>query len=118
MRHRLAIAISSLVAAAVLAVGLTAAGFGPVSVPAAAEVGDGATGTTAEGVEPEVVFVKPAPEPRTVVVKKRVEQQEGRSGTTCAGPGTAWGSGDDDEDDDERESAHERREHEREHDDD
>jgi hypothetical protein len=138
MRRRIAIAISSLVAAAVLAVGLAATGFGPEprSTPAGAAGTDvvqnvGAE-TVVQGVEPEVVYVKSAPKPETVVVKKRV------NGTTA---GNARVSSDrvrtrrspEDDDDDRgehrresakerrearREDAHERREREHEYEDD
>ncbi|MEX1296275.1 MAG: hypothetical protein AB1Z67_08905 [Candidatus Limnocylindrales bacterium] len=108
MRQRLAIAISSLVAAAVLAVGLTAAGFGPEPRPATAEEPPSAAIEGAvEDVEREVIYVEPAPKPETVVVKKRVQQ---RSGSTAAGSTTRGSaSRSDDDDDDEAEDRHEHR---------
>ena len=139
MRQRVAIAITSLVAAAVLAVGLSAAGFGPVPGAAQDEVADlaatGATVTVAEPgdpAEPEIIYVEPAPQPKTVVVKKRVQQRASNSGSAGSREVRATRSDHDDDDDEHeyeresakerresrRESAKERREHEREHEDD
>ena len=122
MRQRLAIAVSSLVAAGVLAVGLTAAGFGPGSRtdfdPAAQVVAAEAVAETpVETIEPEVVYVKPAPKPKTVVVKKRVTASSSAAGTRAgaASPKSNRVSATrvrDDEREHEREREHE---HEREH---
>ena len=120
MRQRLAIAISGLVAAAVLAVGLTAAGFGPEPRPAAAEEVEAvAAETTIEDTEPEVVYIKPAPKPQTVVVKKRVQQKAASSAKKSTKRTRATRSGDDDDEAEERrerrrESVKERREERRE----
>ncbi len=89
MSQRLAITVSSLAAAGVLAVGLTAAGFGPGNRtdfdPAAQVVAaEAAAGTPVENTEPEVVYVKPAPKPKTVVVKKRVTAKSGATGAASA----------------------------------
>jgi hypothetical protein len=120
MRQRLAIAISAIVAAAVLAVGLTAAGFAPEPRPAAAEAAESpAIEAAVEDLEPEIVYLKPAPKPKTVVVKKRVEDRASGS----AGQGSqrlrASRSGDESDDDEDRrehrrESAKERQEDRRE----
>ena len=125
MRQRLAIAISGLVVAAVLAVGLTAAGFGPGPRPAAAEeVETVAAATSVEDAEPEVVYIEPAREPETVVVKKRVKQRA--SGAADQGSRQVRATRYEDDDDEaehrrerRRESAKERREErrEREHED-
>lgn len=134
MRQRPAIAISAIVAAAVLAVGLTAAGFVPEPRPAAAEeVEAAAVESAVEDPGPEVVYIEPAPEPKTVVETKRV--QDGGSGSAKKGSQRArasWPEDDDDDDEDRRErrresarerledrreEAKERRERERERDD-
>jgi hypothetical protein len=117
MSQRLAITVSSLVAAGVLAVGLTAAGFGPGSRtdfdPAAQVVAaEAVAGTPVETIEPEVVYVKPAPKPKTVVVKKRITAG---SSATSTRSGAASGKSDrvratrvrDDEREYEREREHE-----------
>jgi hypothetical protein len=138
MRRRIAIAISSLVAAAVLAVGLAASGFGPEprSTPAEAAGTDVAESVTAESmvadVEPEVVYIKPAPKPETVVVKKRVSGSvAGNAGKGSERVRSRRSAEDDDDDRGEhrreaakerresrRENAKERREREHEHEDD
>jgi len=128
MRQRLAIALSGLVAAAVLAVGLTAAGFGPEPRPAAAdEIEAVAAETTIEDTEPEVVYIKPAPKPKTVVVKKRVQQKATGSARKDTKRARVMRSGDDDDEaehrresrkerrQERREEAKERREERREH---
>ena len=120
MRQRLAIAISAIVAAAVLAVGLTAGGFVPEPRPVAAEeVQAPATGTAVEDFEPEIVYIEPAPSPKTVVVKKRVNDQGSGSVKESSQRIRASRSGDDDDDDEDRrerrrESAKERQEDRRE----
>lgn len=82
MRQRLAIAVSSLVAATILAVGLSAAGFGPATLDAADDdqgdpASQGSAAELAEALEPEVIYVEPAPSPRTVVKVKRVHAGDG-----------------------------------------
>ena len=75
MRQRLAIAISGLAAAAVLAAGLSVAGFGAASRPPGSDQGADAavSGAVEEAtLEPEVVYVEPAPTPKEVVVTERV----------------------------------------------
>jgi hypothetical protein len=113
MRQRLAFAISILAAAGVLAVGLTAAGFAPQprsdggTVAEAADVEMPATEGTAARTDPEIVYIKPAPEPKTVVVKKRVQAPASSSrSTSTRAVRTTRASGDDDRY--EREGSHER----------
>ena len=126
MRQRVAIAISSLVAAAVLAVGLTAAGFGPAPQAALGEEAElavtDATVDVAEPdeiTEPEVIYVKPAPKPKTVVVKKRVKQQPASSsGSASRKVVRASRSHDDDDRAEHRREREHEHEHEREDDDD
>lgn len=83
MRQRLALAVSSLVAASVLAVGLSAAGFGPNAPTIAGddehEVTQGTSDDSTEATEPEVIYVKPAPSPKTVVKVKRTKAKDGGS---------------------------------------
>jgi ABC-type antimicrobial peptide transport system permease subunit len=122
MRQRLAIAISGLVAAAVLAVGLTAAGFAPESRSVAAEVPDVTPVESVERVdelEPEVVYVKPAPEPKTVIVTKRAKSATKSKKNTAASRNTrqvraARSDDDDHRAEERREASKERRERERE----
>jgi hypothetical protein len=99
MRQRLALIISGTVTAAVLAVGLSAAGFGPSS-GFATDDGAGADGTVTAAdaaPEPEVVYVKPAPKRKTVVVTRQVAQRDtsAKSGTSAkrakSGPGARSG---------------------------
>ena len=73
MRQRIAIAISSITAAAVLAIGLTAAGFGPGNGLAATEL-PAEDEVAAQPPEPEIVYVKPAPKRKTVVVTEKVQK--------------------------------------------
>ncbi len=72
MPQRLALIAAAAAATIVLAVGLAAAGFVPVARPGEPAVAafDSATITTEAAPEPEVVYVKPAPSPKTVVVQK------------------------------------------------
>lgn len=127
-RQRLAIAISSSTAAIFLAVGLSAAGFGPL--PRQAPL-DGQVESVAAGVAddqsiatptPEVVYIAPAPSPRTVVVPRRVAangQATRKASDASKRRSTRAVRRDDDEREHEREHDDDReREHEREHDDD
>ena len=124
MRQRLAIAISSLVAAAVLVVGLTVAGFGPEQRSATGEEVEAvAAETTVEDTEPEIVYIKPAPKPKTVFVKKPVQQKATGSAKKNTKRTRTTRSGDDDDEAERRrerrrESAKERREERREREDD
>ena len=115
MRQRIAIAISSITAAAVLAIGLTAAGFGPgnglaaTDPPAREEV-------AAQAPEPEIVYVQPAPERETVVVTKKVQKSStAKARANKAKPVRRTTVGSTRERDDEHEREHEREHHEREH---
>jgi hypothetical protein len=81
MVKRLGIAIGALAAAAVLTVGLVAAGFGPAprngEAVEAASVASGAEQAGKPGREPEVVYVKPARKPRTIVVERTAARSSG-----------------------------------------
>jgi hypothetical protein len=115
MRQRLAIAISGVVAAGVLTVGLAAAGFGPEPRPdVRAAVDAEAVDRTVEDTEPEVVYIKPAPTPETVVVTKRAKPADGGSGSASRQVRAARSGDDDDEAEHRRESAKERRDERRE----
>jgi len=75
MMKRIAILIGSVAAVGVLTVGLVAAGFGPVatSAPEIAEAASTATEgakATPEAKKAKVVYVKPAPKQRTIVVER------------------------------------------------
>lgn len=112
MRQRLAIATSSLVAAAVLAIGLGAAGFAPE--PRSQAGGDGlgssVAGTIAEPtIEPEVVYVAPRPTPGTVVVTRRSSDGSAQSSTRDRTLVRATRSDDEDDDEDEAEHRAERK---------
>jgi hypothetical protein len=110
-RHRLAIAISSAVAACFLAVGLSAAGYGPLPRQDANEapsaLGEAALGEAAAvadmDMEPEVVYVQPAPNRKTVVVTQRARTAETASRGTVQPRSRSIGGDDDDRDDHERE---------------
>lgn len=86
MRQRLALAVSSLVAATVLVVGLSAAGFGPMARPAAGDDPDDATvggsaADVAEASETEVVYIEPARKPKPVIKVKQVQAADGGDST-------------------------------------
>ena len=126
MRQRLALAISSVVAASVLAVGLSAAGFGPNAPTVAsdddfevaqANADDPTEDELTEAVEPEIVYVKPAPAPKTVVKVKRTKAKDGGSAKRRTSRVRAEDREDERERDDEWERKRERRE-DRERDDD
>lgn len=85
MPQRLALAAAAVAATVVLAVGLVAAGFAPVPAgqPAAASLEQPASDLEAEqSLEPEVVYVQPAPTPKTIVLEQRA--QATRSGSTSS----------------------------------
>jgi hypothetical protein len=124
MPQRLALAAAALAAAVVLTVGLVAAGFAPTSSgqPVSANLAE----TTAEEalaeptLEPEIVYVRPAATPRTIVLEKQAPAvRSGSSGTVTASISSSRRERDDDDryerDDDERD---ERDDDERERDDD
>jgi hypothetical protein len=120
MRQRLAIAVSSLVAAGVLAVGLSAAGFGPGAQPAAGEEPDVATvqetaPAVAEAAEPEVVYVEPAPKAKTVVKVKRVQATGSGTAERRTAPVRSVEREDEHEEAEHRSERRETREHEHEH---
>ena len=80
MIQRLAITIAGIAATIVLTVGLVAAGLVPASssdalaepvLPAL----DAKVAADSGAVEPDVVYVRPAPKPKTVVVEKPAERR-------------------------------------------
>lgn len=78
MFERLAITAVGVTATVVLTVGLAAAGFAPrtaepdVSVDAALLAAETSAAPSAEAtLEPEIIYVKAAPTPRTVIVERR-----------------------------------------------
>ncbi|MCY7417678.1 MAG: hypothetical protein LH650_04130 [Chloroflexi bacterium] len=81
MIHRLAILIGSIAAAAVLALGFAATGFGPAAAPADAEqptagaasaaIPDAATIKPITRVETTTVYVRPAAKPMVIHITKR-----------------------------------------------
>jgi hypothetical protein len=75
MVQRLAITVGGIAATVVLTVGLVAAGFVPGSSPAtladpASAAGEDTATTAGDQIEPEIVYVKPAPKARTIVVER------------------------------------------------
>jgi hypothetical protein len=92
MLERLAITAVGVTATVVLTVGLAAAGFAPRSTEpdtsvdaallAAAEAS--ASPTAAPTLEPEIVYIKPAPTPRTVVVERQTAARDGSTGQGSA----------------------------------
>lgn len=133
MRKRIAIIVGSAGAATVLAVGLAAAGFGPVP-GASAGTADGAEPAIAQAaveallapwdgsdaalapvvqVEEEVVYIRPAATPKTIRVT-RVAAAPARSAADDDGGRRVRADDDDDDDDDAREDRREEREDERE----
>jgi hypothetical protein len=82
MIHRLAIIIGSVAAAAVLALGFAATGFGPAAAPADAEQPPAAVALAVDGpaaspitrVDTTTVYVRPAAKPKVIHVTKRVAE--------------------------------------------
>jgi hypothetical protein len=110
MRQRLALTISSLAAAGVLAVGLSAAGFGPVDrAESSDDQGTETIAAATQATEPEVVYIKPAPEPTTVVVTRRSKGSDDGTRTRASSRTRAT------EREDEHEEAEHRREERQEH---
>lgn len=118
MIKRVALLVGSLAAAGVLALGLAAAGYGPVTTLEDSGVAgdqalfDDAAGAVTDAVvqvETETVYVKPAPEPRVIHVTRKVSAKKAAAANTSA---RAKRSGDDDDDDEHEEREHEEREHE------
>lgn len=110
MRQRLAITISSAAAAVVLAVGLSLAGFGPVNRSSASEDGapEAAAAVHRSSVEPEVVYIEPAPPPRTVTVNE--DRARSAASSTRQDRSVARTGFDDDDDDEDREDREDRAE--------
>ncbi len=120
MPQRLALITASVVATIVLTVGLVAAGFVPVpragqAVEAASNVSPTVTeDATQPSAEPEVVYIKPAPKPKTVVVEQPVSTKSSASRKNASAPRTTSVNtkrGDDDA----SERSTDGREHEHEH---
>ena len=105
MIHRLAISIGTIAAAAVLAIGFAASGFGPAAAPVDAEQSSSGVLTTepvvavseisVDATKPitkvvtETVYVEPAPKPKVVHVTKRApaataKQKPSRTKQTAA----------------------------------
>ncbi len=82
MPQRLALITASVVATVVLTVGLVAGGFAPVPQPGQpVDAASADTAVTAEqaidpGSKPEVVYVKPAPSPKTIVLEKQTASKK------------------------------------------
>lgn len=120
MIKRIALAIGSIAAAGVLALGLAAAGFGPVATNAdsadalaladAGVVADALTADPGVRVQTETVYIRPAATPKVIHVTKKVPAKAASQKAAKAANKRSW---DDDDDDDEREERqHEEREHE------
>jgi hypothetical protein len=123
MPQRLALAAAGLAAAVVLTVGLVAAGFAPTSSgqPVSAGLDEAADEALVEpSLWPEIVYVRPAPTPETIVLEKRASTaQSGSAGAGTGSVSSSRGERDDDErDDDDRWERREREDDEREDDDD
>ncbi len=92
MPQRLALITASVMAVIVLTVGLVAAGFVPAprpdqAVEAASNVSADTTGDALQPpVEPKVVYIKPAPKPKTVVVDQPVTTRSSTPRTTSSAP--------------------------------
>jgi hypothetical protein len=74
MPKRIAIVAASVVATIVLTVGLAAAGFGPTITRGSVADAAGSTDTAEAAVtptKPKVVYVKPAPKPKTIVIDQQ-----------------------------------------------
>lgn len=123
---RIAILIGGLAAAAVLSVGLVAAGFGPIAREESQTVEAASTTTEAidtalEAPEAEIVYVKPSRERRTIVVERQAQDRSSGLATPGSRVRTvrARADRDDDRAHEDREDREDRVEHEEheEHDD-
>src|SRR5512147_1406515 len=95
MIHRLAIAIGGIAAAAVLALGFAASGFGPSVAPVdAAQPAFAADQSTVQAavvpeatpkpvtrVETKTIYVRPAPKPKVIHVTRQAPTSTSRSST-------------------------------------
>jgi hypothetical protein len=101
MRQRLAIATASVLAMMALTVGLVLAGFAPVPPGAngdpATEIAAAADAVAPQAVEPQVVYIKPAPTPKTIVVNKPAKQTTSKVSSTRKVTTTVSRHGDDGE---------------------
>ena len=89
MIKRLAITAAGISAAIVLTVGLVAADLGPRPAgadPAGTEMLATPLTAASPTLEPEIVYVKPAPAPRTVIVERQTA-----AGSTSTSRGSAQG---------------------------
>ncbi len=128
MPQRLALVVATVAATIVLTIGLVVAGFAPVpgsgGIQSAAVALDGDLATDGRAdpeltneapLEPEVVYVKPAPTPQTIVLKKQAPAAKAASSGSRTTVVRRVPSQGDDEHDEGREhaleDAAERREH-------
>jgi hypothetical protein len=120
MIKRIAIAIGSIAAAGVLALGLAAAGFGPattnadqVDAQALADTGvvtDTLIADPAVTVQTETVYIRPAATPKVIHVTKKVpakasSQKAGKDGGKASSK-RSWDEDEDEHDDDDDERDH------------
>lgn len=119
MIKSIAITAAGISAAIVLTVGLAAAGFGPRPTgadPAGPEVLaaplTAASPTAEPTLEPEIVYVKPAPAPRTVVVERQTASGDTSTSRTSVQTRAVRGERDDDDGED-REDHEDHEDHER-----
>lgn len=108
MPQRLALAVASVVATIVLVFGLAAAGFGAPSATDGSADAVSADATDA-ALEPEIVYIKPAPSPKTIVLKKKARAAKAANAANKSGTNTVEREREDRDDD-----ASERREKKRE----
>lgn len=99
--QRIAITGAGVVATVVLASGLVAAGFGPQSTTPIADTVAGSTieaSTSATtGPEVETVYVKPAPAPKTVVVRRGSQPSSSVASANSGRSAVVRGERDDDD---------------------
>jgi hypothetical protein len=89
MARKIILALAGLAASLTIAVGLTAAGFAPAAAPngplvSASDDGEDVV-PARKAVEPEVVYVKPAPKRRTVV-RTVTDRPSRNAGFISSGP--------------------------------
>ncbi len=95
MPQRLALLAATVTATIVLTVGLVAAGFGPApQTGQAADAGPDEQTAASEAVperslEPRIVYIKPAPTPKTVVLRKQATPGTSRPTDSRAQPARA-----------------------------
>jgi hypothetical protein len=86
MRQRLALATAGVLAMMALTVGLVLAGFAPANPDSngdpATRIAAAADAAAPQAVEPQVVYIKPAPTPKTIVVNKPAKQTTSKTSAT------------------------------------